>query len=254
MDQQMTPHADKPQLRQRTNRKDGSELLFIPGGEFTMGSDEYSDERPPHRVHVDSFWMGRCEITNRMYRRFRAETNHRPPDFTNDTLYNNDDQPIIGVDYSDATAYCRWAGGRLPTEAEWEYAARGTEGRIYPWGNEPPDADRAVHGLIFGRGGKAAPVGTTAGDMSPFGVMDMAGNVREWCSDWAAPYKSESGKVVRNPTGAAQGNRRIMRGGCWLFQAPGLRSTMRYLTAPHQKVSFGGFRLVVDAAASDVAT
>ncbi len=238
-------------VRQRTHGKDGSDLIFIFGGEFTMGSDDYSDERPPHRVQLDSFWIGRTEITNRMYRQFQVETNHRPSDFANDKLYDADDQPIVGVDYSDASAYCEWADGRLPTEAEWEYAARGTDNRTYPWGNEKPDADRAVYGLVYGKGGRAIAVGTAPGDVSLFGVRNMAGNVLEWCSDWAAPYKPNSADPVHNPQGAVQGNRRIMRGGCWFYQETSLRATARFFTVPHQKVSFGGFRLVVDKDAYD---
>lgn len=233
--------------RQRTNEHDGSLLIFIPGGEFTMGSEAYSDERPTHRVQVNPFWIGRTEITNAMYRRFQLETNHRPSDFLNDKLYNGDDQPVVGVDFADASAYCDWAGGRLPTETEWEYAARGDDGRTYAWGNEEPNHDRAVYGLVYGKGGKAASVGTTPGDVSPFGVMDMAGNVLEWCADWAAAYERDSGPPQRNPRGAAQGTHRIMRGGCWVYQANSLRTTARFFTVPHQKVSFGGFRLVVDA-------
>ena len=241
-------------VRQRTHRKDGSDLIFISGGEFTMGSDDYSDERPAHRVQLDSFWIGRNEITNRMYRQFQLATNHRPSDFANDKLYNADDQPIVGVDYSDASAYCEWAGGRLPTEAEWEYAARGTDNRTYPWGNEKPDTDRAVYGLVYGKGGSAVAVGTAPGDVSPFGVHDMAGNVLEWCSDWAGPYESDSVGPVSNPQGSGQGNHRIMRGGCWFYQETSLRATARFFTVPHQKVSFGGFRLVVDKDTDDDTT
>ena len=240
--------------RQRTNPQDGSTLILVPAGGFTMGSEAYSDEKPRHRVQLDSFWIGRTEITNRMYRRFQQANNHRPPDFANEELYRGDHQPVVGVDFSDASAYCEWAGGRLPTEAEWEYAARGKDGRTYPWGNQKPDADRAVHGLVYGKGGSAVAVGTTAGDVSPFGVLDMAGNVLEWCSDWAAPYSMGSEHLLRNPQGPAQGTRRIMRGGCWAYQAGSLRTTVRFFTVPHQKVSFGGFRLVVDVVESEEET
>lgn len=239
----MKPPPLKTQMR--INAVDASQLLRIPGGEFLMGSDDYSVERPPHRVRVDPFWIGRTEVTNAMYQRFRSATGHRAPAFANEELHNGDDQPVVGVDYKDATAYCRWAGGRLPTEAEWEFAARGTDGRVYPWGNDFPSRDRAVHGLIFGRGGNAAAVGTTPGDVSPFGVMDMAGNVMEWCSDWYAPYAVEP---QQNPTGPPQGTRRIMRGSCWAYQPQSLRTTERWQTVPHQKISMCGFRLAVDVA------
>jgi len=210
-----------------------------------MGSEDYSNESPPHRVRLGRYWIGRTEIQNSMYRRFQLETGHRPSDFANDRLYNGDDQPIVGVDHADALAYCRWAGGRLPTEAEWEFAARGTDGRTHPWGNDRPDRERAAYGRVYGKGGKAAPVGSFPGDVSPFGVMDMAGNVLEWCSDWAAPYEADDGKPQTDPVGAAQGTCRIMRGGCWVYQEESLRATTRFFSVPHQKVSFAGFRMVL---------
>ena len=237
--------------RTRTNVKDGSTLILIPGGEFVMGSEVYSNEAPPHRVQLSPYWISRTEISNAMYRRFQRETDHRPSDFVNDELYNGDDQPVVGVDYSDALAYCQWAGGRLPTEAEWEFAARGTDGRLFPWGNDRPDPKRAVYGLVFGKGGKAASVGSRPADVSPFGVMDMAGNVLEWCSDWAAPYEADSGNAQANPSGAGQGIYRIMRGGCWVYQEESLRATTRFFSVPHQKVNFAGFRMVVDVVKAD---
>lgn len=238
--------SSKPDTERRMKSVDGAMFILIPAGEFTMGSDEFAIERPPHRVRLNEYWMGQTPVTNAMYRRFVEETQHRVPDFWGETLYNSDQQPVVGVDYDDAIAYCRWAGGRLPTEAEWEYAARGTDGRRYPWGNMVPDRYRAVYGLIYGKGGKAAAVGTTLGDVSPFGVFDMAGNVLEWCADWFSAYSSDSDGPLENPTGAPQGNRRVMRGGCWLYQVNSLRTTERFLTVPHQKVSFAGFRMVID--------
>lgn len=240
-------------IRRRTQVQDGSTLVWVPGGKFSMGSLDYSSERPPHHVQLRPFWMGQTVITNRMYDRFRAETGHRQADFSNEELYNGDNQPIVGVDYSDAVAYCQWAGGRLPTEAEWEFAARGTDGRTYPWGNEEPDRTRTVYGLVYGKGGKAASVGSHPGDVSPFGLLDMAGNVLEWCSDWGADYQVGSEKPQANPGGASQGTNRIMRGGCWVYQAESLRATTRFFSVPHQKVSFAGFRMVVDVLDSETA-
>jgi len=243
--------AGPPESALRKDPKDDSTLVLIPGGEFMMGSDEFSVERPPHLVKVDPFWIGQTAVTNAMYGRFQAETGHRARDFENDALYNAADQPAVGVDYDDAAAYCRWAGGRLPTEAEWEFAARGTDGRTYPWGNAAPDRKQAVYGLVYGKGGRAAPAGSTPGDVSPFGVLDMAGNVLEWCADWYAPYPADSAGPLENPGGPPQGNRRIMRGGCWTYQAQSLRVTERLLTVPHQKLSYAGFRMVVDSAGDE---
>jgi len=248
----MGPNPNTEATRSRISPGDGSTLVFIPSGDFTMGSLDYSNESPPHRVHLSPYWISQTVITNRMYSRFRLETDHRPSDFANDELYNGDDQPIVGIDYSDAVAYYRWAGGRLPTEAEWEFAARGTDGRIYPWGNDQPDRTRAVYGLVYGKGGKAAPVGSHPGDVSPFGVLDMGGNVLEWCSDWAAPYEPDFGKPQSNPVGALQGINRIQRGGCWVYQAESLRTSTRFFSVPHQKVSFAGFRILIDALESDM--
>lgn len=231
------------------NDQDGSTLIYIPGGEFTMGSDAFSLERPPHRVQVSPFWMGRTEVTNAQYRRFLKDTGGTPTEYDNKPLYGDPDQPVVGVSWEEAKSYCEWAGGRLPREAEWEFAARGTDGRMYPWGNEEPTKDRAVYGLIFGRGGKTATVGSTPGDVSPFGIMDMAGNVMEWCHDWYAPYPADGGKPLVDPTGPAAGAKRVMRGGCWNFQSFALRATDRSPTPPglRRGAEHFGIRLVVDA-------
>jgi formylglycine-generating enzyme required for sulfatase activity len=242
------PNSEK--IRTRTHAKDGSTLVFIPGGEFMMGSEDFGNEAPAHRVQVGPYWIGQTEVSNSLYRRFQVATGHRAADFSNDDLYNGDDQPIVGVDHADALAYCHWAGGRLPTEAEWEFAARGTDGRRYPWGDDPPDGEHAVYGRVYGKGGKAVAVGSSPGDVSPFGVMDMAGNVLEWCADWAGPYAADDEKPQVDPVGAAQGTSRIMRGGCWVYQANSLRTTTRFFSVPHQKVSFAGFRIVVDVSKS----
>lgn len=239
-----TAASTKDAPAQRVHEKDGSTLVLIPGGEFTMGSDEFSVERPPHRVRVDPFWMGITEVTNAMYQAFVAATDHAQPTYLQDERFNGYDQPVVGVNWDDATAYCQWAGGRLPTEAEWEFAARGTDGRRYPWGNAEPAGDQAVFGLDPAKDQPTA-VGSNARDVGPFGVRDLAGNVLEWCSDWAAKY-SITGKVEANPTGAPQGTRRIMRGGCWIYQPPALRCTERLFTVPSMKRNYAGFRLVVD--------
>lgn len=233
----------------RVNKKDGTTLIQIPGGEFIMGSDEFAAERPPHRVRVSPFWVGRTEVSNAQFRQFLKETNGTPSEYDSKALYDHPDQPVVGVIWEEAAAYCRWAGGRLPREAEWEFAARGSDGRRYPWGDEEPDKGRAIYGRIFGKGGKPEAVGATPGDVSPFGILDMAGNVMEWCSDWYGPYPPDSDSPLIDPIGPAVGTKRIMRGGCWNFQATSVRTTGRWPTVPFLRsgAEHNGFRLVVDA-------
>lgn len=237
-------------VRTRQNPIEGATYLFVPGGEFMMGSDKYSIERPPHVVRVGPFWMARTPVTTAMYKAFVAATGHRPQEFHNQhlvdsTLFYRDDHPVVGVSYEDAQAYCRWVGGRLPTEAEWEFAARGTDGREYPWGNEPPIPGRAVYGLVLGHGGKPAAVGTAPEDCSPFGILDMAGNVLEWCADWFGPYPTEGTTPLINPQGPPQGANRILRGGCWVYEARALRATERLQQPPQQRLNLIGFRVVL---------
>jgi formylglycine-generating enzyme required for sulfatase activity len=235
----------------RRNETDGAMLMYVAGGEFTMGSERYSIESPPHPVRVKPFWMSRTPVTTAMYRAFIAATGHREQEFHNQHLVDSklfylDDHPAVGVSYDDAVAYCRWAGGRLPTEAEWEFAARGTDGREYPWGNEPPEPGRAVYGGVIGHGGKPAAAGTTPGDCSPFGILDMAGNVLEWCEDWFAPYPPGTLVPQLNPRGAAQGACRVLRGGCWSYEARALRATERLQQPPTQRLCLIGIRMVRD--------
>jgi formylglycine-generating enzyme required for sulfatase activity len=235
----------------RTASIDGSTLIYIPGGEFIMGSSQYSIEKPPHAVRIDPFWLARTPVTTAMYRNFVAATGHREQEFYNQhlvdsALFYTDDQPAVGVSYDDAVAYCEWAGGRLPTEAEWEFAARGTDAREYPWGNAPPLPGQAVYGRVIGHGGKPDPVGTTPGDCSPFGILDMAGNVLEWCADWFGPYVANGSTPQFNPPGVAQGAYRVLRGGCWSYEARSLRATERLQQPPTQRLCLIGFRMAMD--------
>jgi formylglycine-generating enzyme required for sulfatase activity len=235
-------------VRIRVNPRDDAVLHWIPGGEFVMGSDAFSGERPPHRVRVSPFWLCRTEVTHEMYARFAAEAGHRPSNILSEERFAQPRQPVVGIDWADAAAYARWAGGRLPTEAEWEFAARGTDGREFPWGSELPDPARAVYGLDFLKG-QAAPVGSRPGDVSPFGILDLAGNVSEWCADWAGPYPAAVDQPLIDPQGPAAGTCRVRRGGCYYYAGAGLRACERYSSSPVPALSYRhiGFRYVLDA-------
>ena len=226
--------------------KSGIELLRIPGGELRMGSDEEDDDaRPVHGVRVSPFWMARYEVTREQYERFMTETGHaKPAQWTNKLLAASSSQPVVGVTWDDALQFCRWAGGRLPTEAEWEFAARGTTTRRYPWGDEEPDPTRASFHLDVGFG-STRPVGTAQEGASPFGIMDLAGNVFEWCSDWyGSRYYAESPK--ENPPGPPSGEQRVMRGGAWISMPDACRSAARAKYPPASRSTLVGFRLVKD--------
>jgi iron(II)-dependent oxidoreductase len=196
-------------------------LLLVPAGRFTMGTDSgEADERPVHAVWLDSFFIDLYPVTNAQYARFLAETNHDAPAYWRDVKCNHPNQPVVGVRWSDATAYCAWRskkeGGifRLPTEAEWEKAARGDDKRKYPWGNQAPDKKRAITEITE----KMPPVGICELGKSPYGVSDMVGTVWNWCMDWydreyytASPDSSPPGPATATKKG------RVVRGGNWLF-------------------------------------
>ena len=190
-----------------------SQMALIPAGYFTMGSNDGGwAERPPHRVWLDAFYIDKYEVTNHQYGEFVKATGHARPGFWDDDRYNSPDQPVVGVSWDDAVAYCEWAGRRLPTEAEWEKAARGgAEGRRFPWGDEGATG-KAAFGQDMNTGRPAA-----VGKYPPngYGLYDMAGNVWEWCADW---YDRDYYRVSpeRNPQGPASGQDRVVRGGSWI--------------------------------------
>jgi sulfatase modifying factor 1 len=236
--------------------KDGVPMVLIPAGEFLMGS-EVSGEGPPHRISLDAFYIDRYEVTNAQYQRFVDATGHRTPQHEVDPRYDLwaggtfppefKTQPVVNVDWHDAAAYCEWAGKRLPTEAEWEKAARGTDGRIYPWGNDPPSPARLNFARRWEGPQTLRPVGSFEQGRSPYGAYDMAGNVWEWVSDWyGVGYYQVTQE--RNPRGPGGGSAKVLRGGSWTNLARLVRATHRYGADPEMRNSDTGFRCARDLA------
>ena len=195
-------------------------------------------------MFLDGFYIDKYEVTNAQYKQFMDETGHKAPMYWDDEGFNQSNQPVVGVIWHDAVAYCKWAGKRLPTEAEWEKAARGVDGRIYPWGNEWDSSKcnsyRGDDGYQY-----TAPVGRFPAGASPYGVMDMAGNALEWVADWYdSNYYSRS--PHQNPKGPDAGIRRVLRGGVWDGNTDFLRCAGRILNAPALTYSGVGFRCSQD--------
>lgn len=202
--------------KEKVNEKDGAQMVWAPAGEFLMGSreeDAYRDEQPQRRVCLDGYWIYKHPVTVAQFRRFAAETGYN---------YNwsgarpvwgwVDNHPMVRVSWHEANAYAKWAGAALPTEAQWEKAARGIDGRRFPWGNEW-DSARCNSDP---RARRTSAVGSYPAGASPCGALDMAGNVWEWCADWydADYYKNAP---ANNPPGPAKGETRILRGGGFNF-------------------------------------
>lgn len=227
----------------------GQEMIRIAAGEFTMGSSSGdTDEAPPHRVRVGEFLLGRREVTHAEYGRFLTATKRPRPPHWSDPRYGIPKHPIISVTWEEASAYAQWAGGRLPTEAEWEFAARGPEGRAYPWGSASPTKELAAFHLDIGFDG-TLPAGSKPAGATPSGLLDMVGNAYEWCSDWYAPgYYSQSPQD--NPGGPATGELRVVRGGSWISLPDACRATARAAYRPEARSVLVGFRIARDAPAA----
>lgn len=224
---------------------DGAPAVLVPAGNYTMGDDE---ESPRREVYLDAFYIDRYEVTTGRYAKFLAATGtSRPPDgWEALDLHRDGELPVVGVDWNDAAAYCKWAGRRLPTESEWEKAARGSDGRRYPWGDASPTLDLANYQNASpdAYDGGLAKVGTHAAGLSPFGVHDLAGNASEWVSDWY----SDSFPVgdVRNPKGPETGTDRVIRGGGRFDPAERLLATKRLHGPPDLRAEDIGFRCARD--------
>jgi len=246
--------------------KDGAPMVLIPEGEFTMGSEFGDvDERPVHRVYLDAFYLDKYEVTTSRFAKFMSEgggtaesgvsqflrgflgklkAKIRKPAYWNQVKAEHHDRPVGGVTWGNAEGYCEWAGKRLPTSAEWEKAARGTDGRTYPWGDEAPTSKRANYGKEFTKNFYSEglqPVGSYEEGKSPYGVYDMAGNVWEWVADWYAKdyYQTRPGP---NPKGPADSKYKVIRGGSWVDDAVFLRPSNRFWLNPSVRNFDIGFR------------
>ena len=226
---------------------DGAPMVLIPAGEFTMGSEKGDDdEQPIHRVFLDTFYLDKFEVTNGRFAKFVEAIHSEPPwGFKEkETPVLQADQPVRWVNWMDAVGYCLWAGKRLPTEAEWEKAARGTDGRVYPWGNEPPTPAQAVFGLKEGDEA-VSPVGHREKGQSPYGVHDLAGNLYEWTRDWYDEQFYTTNPAV-NPRGPDEGSTKVQRGGSYTNTPYRLRSSFRTKGDPTEHDPHVGFRCAHD--------
>ncbi len=217
---QSVPEPSKLNPATKLNPKDGAEMILIPAGEFLMGDDGLK-YNPRHTVNLDAYYIYKNLVTVAQYREFCNSTHRKMPDKLSGYLGSKrveldwkDDHPMVNVDWEDASAYCKWAGGYLPTEAQWEKAARGVDGRKYPWGNEWDNSRLQCSNKSYGDAGRTAPVGSFPGGASPYGLLDMAGNVWQWCADWhvADYYKNLPNK---NPQRPERARSRVVRGGSW---------------------------------------
>jgi formylglycine-generating enzyme required for sulfatase activity len=222
-------------------------MAVIPEGGFLMGAngtDALEDERPQHEVWLDRFEMDRFEVTIGHYAEYLKDQKQSAPwQWENADLRQHRDRPVVGVSWWDADAYCRWRGKRLPTEAEWEKAARGTDGRLFPWGNQAP-SDRLANfalGARFSYSQALMPVHQYELGLSPYGLYQMAGNAGEWVADWYGSHYYEM-SPDRNPSGPAVGSFRVLRGGSWSDLPKYLLTYGRFKLPPETRNSYTGFR------------
>lgn len=216
-------------------------MALVPEGKFTMGSaDNFADEKPAHLVSLNPYYIDKYEVTNRNYNLCVQNGECLPPkkrsSKTQTSYFGNlefDNYPVIYVTWDMAQKYCQWRDARLPSEAEWEKAARGAAGRIYPWGDTIKNTEANYNGLV----GDLAVVGKYYSGTSPYGLFDMAGNAQEWVNDWyQANYYSSLFGDVQNPQGPSTGDERVIRGGSWDAGKNFIRTTYRFKSAP--SVSF----------------
>jgi len=239
-------------------------MILIPSGVFVMGSDQGKFyEGPPRKVFLKSYYIDKYEVTNELFQRFVNEGGYKDPkywspegwqwkessrisypgfwygkEYRKDPFgwdYHKPEQPVAGLSWYEADAFCRWAGKRLPTEAEWEKAARGVDGRSYPWGNDPASCSYANYG---GCQRFPTPVGSYEKGKSPYGLYDMAGNVWEWVDDWFSVdyFSQDKGKdILENPKGPEKGDLKTRKGGGWTYTEENIRTYARWRNPPNYR-------------------
>ncbi|MCE5322312.1 formylglycine-generating enzyme family protein [bacterium] len=275
----MCIYADANDLSARGDSAYRGEMIWIPAGSFVMGNNgsegySYADEVPQHAVNLSGYYIGKYEVTRGEYRKFMDAGGYSNPDYWSSdgwkwkrdrtqpqywdavedwetgSFTQTDSHPVTGISYYEAEAFCKWAGGHLPTEAQWEKAARwtGDHPNVYPWGDEW-DAEKCNntndHNMAGGGYGKcqSAPVGSYPDGASPHGCLDMAGNVWEWCSDWYGnKYYHQS--PTDDPQGPETGSYRVLRGGGWREGGYGMRCAYRRSEVPYNGWFDLGFRVV----------
>jgi formylglycine-generating enzyme required for sulfatase activity len=231
------------------------EMVTIPAGPFIRGTRAGGyNEQPERIIELDAFKIDRFEVTNHQYREFVAATGHRkaaPPSryAKNLSKMSGPNQPVTYVSWEDADAYCRWKGKRLPTEAEWEKAMRGADGRLLPWGNSL-DLLAANFGSVNDGFEATAPVASFARDRSPFGVYDGAGNVMEWVADWYGEDAYQD-PTLKNPRGPQHGTYKVLRGGGYTSTGNDIRITNRSRMVPDFRDETIGFRCAASVAGGD---
>ncbi len=224
-------------------------MIFIPPGEFQLGSDTgNNNEKPCRSVYLNGYWIGKFEVSFDQYDQFCEDRGISKPE---DEGWGRDRYPVINVSWKDAMTYCQWLSEKigqnfmLPTEAQWEKAARGTDGRKYPWGDSiPSDTLANFSGKNSNSLKRAAPVGSYPNGFSPYGVMDMGGNVYEWCLDWYYPNSTVS--ADKGPHRQKRGTYRVIRGGSWYGSSQCLKTFFRTSAKPHSQYFHIGFRLCMD--------
>ncbi|MEO5375950.1 MAG: formylglycine-generating enzyme family protein, partial [Alphaproteobacteria bacterium] len=240
-----------------TEPRAGIRLLPIPAGEFMMGGDVHNDEQPIHRVRVPGFLLGETPVTNQQYGQFLNTTNRKKPYRWGEDRFSDPEQPVVGVVWDDAMAFCAWLseGSRLvfslPSEAQWEYAARGTDRRVYPWGNDKPTRQHACYGLDYEKD-KPARVGSFPAGRGPFGALDQAGLVWEWCADdWHDTYEgAPDDGTAWTPSGSAKRGMRVVRGGAGSSSPDFLRAACRGRLDALSRYGYFGFRVAAAPAST----